>query len=218
MLSRAAKTAFYATTAPVMRANGLFYKKTRAPKSHAKAHLGPGQKRYLPGWINVDANMFTAKCDVWADLRYSLPFHDNSMRAIYSHHVIEHLPNLHSHLDEVFRCLEPGGIYRVGGPNGDSAISKFIDGDKSWFGSFPDDRRSIGGRFENFVFCKGEHLTILTESFLREILEDAGFVNITLRKPITDTGYPELFSDAMTMEHESTPDCPHTLLLEAVKK
>ncbi|RBI69004.1 methyltransferase [Roseovarius sp. TE539] len=217
MLSRTAKASFFVIAAPMMRINGALYRAMRAPRSGAKAHLGPGRKRYLPGWINVDANMFTGKCDVWTDLRYELPFLDNSLHAVYSHHVVEHLPNIRAHFHDIFRCLEAGGIYRVGGPNGDSAIRKFVENDKSWFSHFPEDRRSIGGRFENFIFCGREHLTILTESFLRELLEDAGFVDVTLRKPIVDSGYPELFADALEQEHESDMDCPHTLLLEAAK-
>ena len=217
MIPRTLKASYFIVAAPMMRMNGALYRLIRAPKSGVKAHLGPGRKRYLQGWTNVDANMFTAKCDVWTDLRYGLPFRDNSLHAAYSHHVIEHLPNMRAHLAEVFRCLQPGGVYRVGGPNGDSAIRKFIEDEKSWFSHFPEDRRSIGGRLENFIICAGEHLTILTESFLRELLEDAGFVNISLCKPIVDSGFPELFADALKQEHESDMDCPHTLVLEAAK-
>lgn len=217
MLSRTAKAAYFATAAPLMRVNGIVYRMSRAPKTGGRAHLGPGRKRYLENWINVDANMFTGKCDVWTDLRYGLPFRGNSLKAAYSHHVIEHLPDLRRHFEDVFRCLQVGGVYRVGGPNGDSAIRKFVENDHHWFSHFPVDRRSIGGRFENFIFCAGEHLTILTESFLSELLEDAGFVDIRQRKPISDTGYPDLFGDAITQEHESDMDCPHTLLMEAVK-
>ena len=59
---------------------------------------------------------------MWADLNNKLPFHDNSVDAFYSHHMIEHLPDIQFHLREVYRCLKPEGVYRVGGPNGDSAI------------------------------------------------------------------------------------------------
>ena len=59
----------------------------------------------------------------------------------YSHHVIEHLPDLAFHFRELYRCLKPGGIFRIGGPNGDTAIKKFAEGDADWFIGFPDDRR-----------------------------------------------------------------------------
>ncbi len=218
MLPRRAKALFYSLAGPAMRLNGSLYRTVRAPRAHdLRVHLGPGQRNYLPGWINVDANMFTGKCDVWADLRNALPFKPGTVAALYSHHVIEHLPDLTEHFTEAFRCLAPGGAYRVGGPNGDAAISKFQAGDAAWFGDWPDKRRSIGGRFENLVFCRGEHLTILTYSFLSELLEDAGFVNIVRRLPVKDTGFPALFADAMQTEHETDFEFPHTLLVEAQK-
>ncbi len=201
-----------------MSVNGWFFRWLRAPLSgRVKVHLGPGQKRYLDGWLNLDANMFTAKCDVWVDLRNRLPFNNNSVDSFYSHHVIEHLPNLDFHFKDVFRCLKPGGVYRVGVPNGDSAISKFIDGDKLWFGDWPVNRKSIGGRFENFVFCKGEHLTIVTYSFVQELMENEGFVYISKCLPSKDTGFPEFFADCLDKENESDFITPHTLIVEGQK-
>lgn len=201
-----------------MRANGWMYRWLRAPRRGlVRVHLGPGQEKYIPGWINVDANIFTGKCDVWADLRNPLPFHDNMVEAMYSHHVIEHLPSLEKHFRDVLRCLAPGGVYRVGGPSGDSAIRKFVEEDAGWFSDFPDSRTSLGGRFENFVFCRGEHLTILTYSYLEELMTQIGFVNITRRLPIKDTGHVATFRVCLEKEWESDFDAPHTLLIEAEK-
>ena len=219
MLSRSAKAAYYLLAAPLMRANGLLYRALRSPRDGiVKVHLGPGQNKYIEGWINVDANIFTAKCDVWADLRNPLPFADSTVQAFYSHHVIEHLPDLESHLAEVFRCLKPGGIYRVGGPHGDNAIRKFAENDLDWFGDFPDKRRSIGGRLANFIFCRNEHLNLLTKSFLEELLTDAGFHDIRPCMPITQTYAPDLIdAGVLEKEFESAPDAPHTLIIEAKK-
>lgn len=198
-----------------MKINGIFYRNFKAPKSDIKIHLGPGQNNYIDGWINVDANAFTGKCDIWADLRNPLPFHDNSADAVYSHHMVEHLPNIESHFREVYRCLRPGGLYRVGGPNGDQAIDRFINNDNKWFSDFPDCRSSIGGRFENFIFCRQEHLTILTESYLREIMEKVGFQNLKLCKPAIEGSKD--FAPCMEFEYESTPEYPHTIIIEAQK-
>lgn len=219
MMSNRAKKSFYFLVGPLMRLNALFYYYFRQPKNikQVKIHLGPGQKKYLPGWINIDANMFTGKCDLWADLRYRLPFNNATIDAIYSHHMIEHLPDLNAHFNDIFRCLKPGAIYRVGGPNGDSAIKKFIEDDKKWFGSWPDNRRSIGGRFENFIFCKGEHLTILTYSFLEELMSDAGFINIRKCLPKKQTYHPKLFDECLMIEEENDFILPHTLIIEAEK-
>jgi predicted SAM-dependent methyltransferase len=218
MISRRAKATFFAFAGPWMKLNGVLYRIFRAPRSGTvKVHLGPGQRNYLEGWINVDANRFTGKCDVWADLRNRLPFRSGTVDAVYSHHVVEHLPDLPGHFRDVLRCLKPGGVYRVGGPNGDSAIRKFVENDHGWFSDFPDNRETIGGRFENFVFCRQEHLTILTASFLEEILTQAGFERVRTLKPVLETGHPELFRECLAKEEESDFDVPHTLIVEAVK-
>jgi predicted SAM-dependent methyltransferase len=109
MMSRSVKAAFYAVAGPLMRGNVMLYRRFRAPKSGVvRVHLGPGQKNYIPGWINIDANIFTGKCDVWADLRNPLPFDSGTVDAAYSHHMIEHLPDMLVHFRDVFRCLKPG--------------------------------------------------------------------------------------------------------------
>ncbi len=218
MLNRKAKDIFYKFAGPLMMVNGYIYRNFRAQtEGQLKVHLGPGRANYISGWVNVDANMFTGKCDVWADLRNSLPFRSGTVDAFYSHHVIEHLPDIRFHLNEVFRCLKPGGVYRVGGPNGDSAIAKFIENDLSWFGDFPDKRESIGGKFENFIFCRCEHLTILTFTMFEEFMSDIGYKDIRLCKPVKETNYPKLFSDCLLKEYESDFEKPHTLIIEAKK-
>lgn len=219
MLSRKAKAAFYTCAGPLMKISGALYRGFKAPRQGlVKVHLGPGQEHYLNGWINVDANIITAKCEVWADLNHALPFHDNTVAAFYSHHVIEHLTNLRAHLAEVYRCLKPGGIYRLAGPNGDAAMNRYLANDEVWFDDFPDKRRSMGGKLENFLFCRGEHLTILTFSMLEEFLVDAGFTNIQHYLPVKETGCPGLFSDCLAGEYESDFTWPHTLVIEASKK
>lgn len=218
MLSRKAKDVFYRAAGPLMTANGWIHRHIRAPRQGGlRVQLGPGQKNYLAGWVNVDANTFSGKCDVWADLRNPLPFRDGTVEAMYSHHVIEHLPSLRAHFADVFRCLQPGGIYRVGGPNGDNAIRKFMDNDSKWFADFPDSRRSIGGRFENFVFCRQEHLTILTYSHLEEIMTSAGFVDLRRCLPTRETRRPDIFDACLRMEYEDDMAFPHTLIVEAEK-
>lgn len=221
MLPRAVKAAFYVAAGPLMQVNGWIYRLCRAPSNAdaglVRVHLGPGQKAYLPGWINIDANMFTGQCDVWADLRNPLPFHSATVDAVYSHHVIEHLPNIEAHFREVYRILKPGGVYRIGGPNGDAAARKLIDGDRKWFYDWPDRYDSVGGGFVNFIFCRNEHLTMLTESFVRELGQRAGFGKAEKLLPVTETRSPLLFSDCLATEHEQDFDTPHTLVMELVK-
>ncbi len=205
-----------------MSANGKLYKAFKALASNntqtVRVQLGPGQMNYFNGWINVDANIFTGKAEVWADLRDPLPFKDSSVDVFYSHHVIEHLPDLFPHFREMYRCLKPGGNIRVGGPNGDGAVKKYLENDAAWFHNFPDDRSSIGGKLENFIFCRQEHLTILTPSYLTEIAAAAGFKNMAICMPTRETNYPTRI-DQQVFDRESETDfvTPHTILIEAEK-
>lgn len=201
-----------------MWANGWVFRNFRFTSNDSvQVHLGPGQKNYLDGWLNLDANIFTAKCDLWVDLRNALPFPNGTVDAFYSHHVVEHLPDLRFHFAEVCRCLRSGGVYRVGGPNGDSAIKKFVEKDGAWFPDWPDVRSSIGGKFENFIFCEREHVTILTYSYLEELMTEAGFRHVQACLPARDTGYPEIFCSCLEKESESDFDSPHTLIVEGRK-
>src|SRR5437762_3535105 len=109
MISRRLKAIYYTLLEIPMKANGILYKRFRSPSQGiVKVHLGPGQRNYLPGWINVDANFLTARIDVWANLCNPLPFRDNTVDVFYSHHVIEHLPDslLPTHCIEMHRCLK----------------------------------------------------------------------------------------------------------------
>jgi SAM-dependent methyltransferase len=221
MISRQLKELFYWTMNYPMQANAWIYRRFRAPQAGVvKVHLGPGRRNYLEGWINVDANFISARIDVWANFARSLPFRSGTVDVFYSHHVIEHLPDnlLGAHFKEMYRCLKPGGGFRIGGPHGESAAKKLIEGDASWFSDFPEKRRSVGGRFANFILCRGEHLTILTPSYVQEVAEDAGFVDVHVRRAGFETGLQE-FIDASVFNREDRDQCavPHTLVIEARK-
>jgi len=218
MISRNLKATYYSLTGPIMYINGTIKRKFKNYKGILKVQLGPGQKNYIDGWINVDANILTCNPDIWADLKNKLPFRNDSVDFIYSHHFIEHLPNLQFHFNEMFRCLKKGGKIRVGGPNGDCAIERFVNNDFNWFSDFPDKRNSIGGKLENFIFCRQEHLTILTFSYLEELAINAGFSEIRKCKPKIETNYPDFIDNqVLSKESENNLEYPHTLIIEAIK-
>lgn len=218
MIGDFVRALYWNVSTPFMRVNAKVYRLLRAPKTGIhKLHLGPGQKHYLPGWINVDANIISAKIDVWADLRAPLPFHDGTMDCAYSHHVVEHIGKMDDHFHEVFRVLKPGGVYRVAGPDADNAIEMFKAGNGSWFGKFPEDRASIGGKLDNFIICGRHHFALLTKSFITELLENAGFTDVSVHIPTKTSSRMDLFADAVAKEHEDNFEFPHTLVIEAVK-
>ena len=221
MIPRSLKVAYYSLLRYPMGCSGWLHKTFQHPSSGLKVHLGPGQGNYLPGWVNLDANIITAKIDLWADIRNPLPFQDVSVDIFYANHVIEHLSNtlLPIKFDEMFKALRPRGGIRIGVPHLGSACRKYLEKDYAWFSDFPEQKYSIGGKFTNFIFCAGEHLTALDESYLAELATDAGFVDIRFCIPSKETTLSELgiSPEVLALELESDFDCPHTVILEAIK-
>ncbi|MCC5637240.1 methyltransferase domain-containing protein [Nostoc sp. CHAB 5844] len=221
MIPRALKSFYYFLLQYPMHFNGWLYKTIKCPTSGLKVHLGPGQQNYLPGWVNLDANFLTSKIDLWADLNSPLPFRDGSVDIFYSHHVLEHLPDslLQKKFEEMFKALRSGGGIRIGVPHLGNACRKYLEKDFAWFSEFPERRDSIGGRLTNFIFCAGEHLTALDESYLAELATKVGFVDINFCIPSKETNFSELGIDSkvLHLEPESDLYCPHTVILEARK-
>jgi predicted SAM-dependent methyltransferase len=217
MTSRRTKALYYALLSGPMWLNAQIYRRFRQERDRIRVHLGCGQKNYIAGWVNVDANFLTAKIDLWANLEHGLPFRDNSVECFYSFHVIEHLPDtfLATHFREMHRALAPGGAIRVGGPNVDNACLKLLQNDPKWFSDFPSARRSVGGRFADMLFCRNEHLTALTKSYLEEVALDAGFSDLHFCAPVKESVY---FDDTvLRFEGEDDFAFPHSILLEAKK-
>jgi predicted SAM-dependent methyltransferase len=91
-----------------------------------RLHLGCGVL-YKRGWINIDTLLhpMTMRASVkdrmylmW-DLRRGIPFPDNSVEAIFSEHLLEHLDYGAGLvlLKECSRVLQPGGVVRIGVPD-----------------------------------------------------------------------------------------------------
>src|SRR5262249_20801017 len=119
------------------------------------------------------------------------------------------------HFNEMFRVLVPGGAVRVGGPNSDAAMRKYLQGDLTWFSEFPRPRSSIGGRLVNFIFCANEHLTALTPSYLEELMSNAGFTGVTVCLPTRESQH--FGHEIVGTEWESDFEFPHTLIVEGRK-
>ncbi len=150
-------------------------------------HLGCGPK-YLSGFLNIDANP-RRKVDLWLDVRCGLPFKSGSVDSIYTTHMLEHF-----YSDET------------------SAIRAFQANSPEWFGSYPQNLTSLGGRFANFVFCAGQHRTAFDFSYVDEILRGAGFERIIPSREGQSMIYGE---QVPPYEAPINEDLPHSLYVEA---
>ena len=178
-------------------------------------HLGCGPK-YLPGFVNIDANP-KQKIDLWLDVRCGLPFASASVDSIYSTHMIEHFfpDELERLVAECVRTLKPGAGLRLVVPSLQSAIRAYQENRREWFyDSFPRYFDSLGGRFSNFVFCDGQHRTAFDFEYLEEVLRKAGFREVSQcaenRSQIYGANVP-------AFEPGDNPELPHSLYVEALK-
>ena len=187
----------------------------RSVKGARHLHLGCGPK-YLPGFVNVDANLFN-KLDLWLDVRNGLPFPSNSVDSIYSTHMFEHFypDELQLLLRDCQRVLKPGGGVRLIVPNLASAISAYSQKQINWFeASFPRHFDSLGGRFSNFVFCDGQHRTAFDFTYMDEVLRQSGFHEVEE----SAEGKSRLYGNEVpAYEPGDLRDLPHSLYVEAFK-
>ena len=134
------------------------------------------------------------------DLRKGLPFPDNSVDAIYAGQFIEHINPLFEvprFLTGCWRALKPGGLIRISTPDLDLILNAYAAGTMKDFAvEQPEPYRlaksealrlgyllfgSLGPNSTNEHY-EGHHMTYNKES-MREVLEAAGFVNVTFFAP-----------------------------------
>ncbi|VAW49244.1 hypothetical protein MNBD_GAMMA03-2 [hydrothermal vent metagenome] len=69
---------------------------------------------FIPEFINLDVS---SQAEVVIDIsKAPLPFEDNSVDIVFSHHTLEHVPNYLFALSEIHRVLKHGGLFLVGLP------------------------------------------------------------------------------------------------------
>ena len=163
-----------------------------------KINLGCGAD-YREDFVNIDFSPITSerealKCDVVHNLKFGLPFDDNSADLILLHQVGEHF-NRHDGLilyKDVFRTLKPEGIFEMSVPpaerqlkkflvqmNNVKSIDDFIYAHEKWTAiKWHDD--VVGGTTETIY--EGEdigdfmsHKTFYSKNMLKVLLEHVGF-------------------------------------------
>jgi predicted SAM-dependent methyltransferase len=164
-----------------------------------------------PGWLNSDIKD-SPGIDIVADVRAGLPLETDSIDYITSIHALPELPypDLVPALAELRRVLKPGGVLRLALPDLDRAIAAYQRGDHEYFDVPDADARSIGAKFVTQMTWYGYSHTLFVYDFVEELLERAGFAQITrCQYKQTASRWPDI-ADLDNRERES-------LFVEAVK-
>lgn len=132
-----------------------------------KLHLGCG-KRYIPGYIHIDALDFD-HVDHVASIDNLSFIPDQSVDVIYNCHVLEHFKRRDTLkvLLEWNRVLRPGGILRIAVPDF-SALSQLYQSHK-------DIKLVVGPLFGGQDYLYNMHYNVFDFASLEEYLLSAGF-------------------------------------------
>jgi predicted SAM-dependent methyltransferase len=184
-----------------------------------KLNVGCGRE-VRTGWQNLDANPSMPGVERF-DCRERFSYLDNSVAAIYTSHLIEHLDpaEAESFVHECFRVLQPGGVIRIVTPDFEVLAKEYIhnldqalQGDKEaedrheWlaieiFDQFS--RRRSGGRMldywrqrpmpcEDYVIARlGNEVKVFLDQYRRSE-EFAAAVDLHQSKPATEESENEL--------------------------
>ncbi len=182
---------------------------------HLALHLGCG-KRAMPGWVNVDAFSYKG-VDLQWDLRYQLPFPNNSAHMIYSEHTLEHFfkeDALHF-LRDCYRILEPGGCIRIGVPDAELYIRSYTERRTEFFKNL----QHLGGA----VVPLGTPIDVINHMFRMGGHHLFAWDYQTLSASLTTIGYQSItrWQSCQASCNEICLDDPahafETLYVEAVK-
>jgi predicted SAM-dependent methyltransferase len=149
-----------------------------------KVEIGAFNKRDN-GWITLDNNN---NCDISWDLRNGIPFPDQSLSAIYSSHLFEHLTFNEGQqlLKECKRVLKPGGSFLICVPNSALYIDAFLKNDDAILKAGPVYEPAWNNTakldFINYVaYMDGHHKYMFDPENLLKVIEKAGFKNARRR-------------------------------------
>jgi SAM-dependent methyltransferase len=157
-----------------------------------KLEIGPSSQRIWPDCDTLDMIQRPLVKHVarWGYER--LPFDDNTYEAIYSSHVLEHIPwnRTQDALGEVYRILKPGGTFEVWVPNFEVIVQCYLNGKftEDWTPCNPnrDIMLWVAGRlyWGDADAEDGIHRACFDWPYLERCLRLAGFVDVErLQKP-----------------------------------
>ena len=165
----------------------------------------------LPGWINSDQREGRG-IDLSCDIRQGLPLDSGSIDYVVSIHALQEVPYdvIVPTLTDLKRVLKPGGVLRLALPDLLKGIRAYERGDRDYFLIPDEDARSLGAKLVLQLLWYGYSRTLFTFDFIRELLEKAGYEQVTeCRYRQTNSAHAEII-DLDNRE-------PETLFVEAVK-
>jgi len=135
--------------------------------------LNIGGTQALNGWkiLNIQPG---PDVDYIGDCSDLGQFKDNSIHEVYASHVFEHLSyvnQLRDTLKDVYRILEPGGIFKISVPDFEILCRLFLHPSMNPEQRFLVMNMVFGGQQDPFDF----HKVGLTWEFLSSYLQQAGF-------------------------------------------
>ena len=106
------------------------------------------------------------------DVTKTFPFPTDSVSAVFSSHIIEHLhaDDARKMLEESLRVLEPGGVCRVVAPSLEWAFSFYDE-------TSPEE--TLGIIFEHGQTGKNRHQWMYTAKSLIRLMEEVGYTKVT---------------------------------------
>ena len=163
----------------------IYLVRTALNKKNISLEIGAGNKKGNEKWITLDNSIFADIC--W-DLRFGIPFPNNSLNMIYSSHCFEHIPftSLNKLIITCHKKLKKGGKLSLSVPNArlyiESYLKKntFLDLSKQYKPAISDTGSFID-QVNYIAYMGGEHNYMFDEENLRNILIKNGFSNVILR-------------------------------------
>jgi predicted SAM-dependent methyltransferase len=140
-----------------------------------KLNLGSGNTK-KEGFTNVDIHKFS-NVDIVHDMEKRLPFKNDTVSEIYSHHSLEHcrMHKIKEILKDWYRVLKKDGILKIIVPEITSCMKTFLEASETdpekwrWKISY-----IMGGIHKQYD--RDFHKSAFTEYSLKKVVEKAGFV------------------------------------------
>jgi len=138
----------------------------------------------------------------YLDLTKPLPYSSDSVEAIFSSHVLEHLfmDEVEKLIPEMFRILKPGGVCRIVVPDLEKIVSLYNPEDPR---EFLTDMFEISSRGA----VKNQHHCGFTGKFLTKLATESGFTKCSVEK----------FQTGICPDLDKLDNRPESLFFEAVK-